>query len=115
MGGRLLAKKKVAMSSTIPVDCLLGNDLETSTWAEVELKTYAAMQGIPQWVCVKTRAQTKAKGEQEVLEPEITTQETSKRNWQKGWEVCFQTANSIGPLSSGRRPNSPRGNCTRGA
>ena len=59
------------LSSAIPVDCLLGNDLETSAWAEVELKTHEAMLGIPEWVCVKTRSQTKTQGAKEVVEPEI--------------------------------------------
>ena len=45
------------MSSAIPIECLLGNDLETSAWAEVELKAHAVMLGIPEHIFVGTRAQ----------------------------------------------------------
>ena len=38
----------------MPVDCLLGSDLEHSLWKEVELKSHLEMLGLPEWVCVTT-------------------------------------------------------------
>ncbi|KAJ1116366.1 hypothetical protein NDU88_004581 [Pleurodeles waltl] len=59
--GGVTGLKQVVVSSAIPVDCLLGNDPESSAWAEVKLKTHAAMLGIPELVCIKTTAQCKAR------------------------------------------------------
>ncbi|KAJ1216139.1 hypothetical protein NDU88_003745 [Pleurodeles waltl] len=42
MGG-VTGPKKVVVATDLPVECLLGNELETSAWAEVELKAHAAM------------------------------------------------------------------------
>ncbi|KAJ1093451.1 hypothetical protein NDU88_006552 [Pleurodeles waltl] len=82
--------KQVVVSSNIPVDCLLGNDLESSAWAEVELKTHAAMLGIPELVCVKTRAQCKAQGEKLVLEPGKRAQPTKRKGKTTGEPVATQ-------------------------
>ncbi|KAJ1206004.1 hypothetical protein NDU88_001420 [Pleurodeles waltl] len=90
--------KQVVVSSNIPVDCLLGNDLESSAWAEVELKNHAAMLGIPELVCIKTRAQCKAQGENVVLEPGIMAQ-PSKRKGKKTGEPS-STQQKKGNLSS---------------
>ncbi|KAJ1189083.1 hypothetical protein NDU88_005834, partial [Pleurodeles waltl] len=45
----------------------------------VELKTHAAMLGIPELVCVKTRAQCKAQGEKVELEPGKRAQPTKRK------------------------------------
>ncbi|KAJ1159824.1 hypothetical protein NDU88_000329 [Pleurodeles waltl] len=82
--------KQVVVSSNIPVDCLLGNDLESSAWAEVELKTHAAILGIPELVCVKTRAQCKAQGEKVVLEPGKRAQLTKRKGKKTGEPASTQ-------------------------
>ncbi|KAJ1215786.1 hypothetical protein NDU88_003393 [Pleurodeles waltl] len=82
--------KQVAVSSNIPVDCLLGNDLESSAWAEVELKTHAAMLGIPELVCVKTRAQCKAQGEKVELESGKRAQATKRKGKTTGKPAATQ-------------------------
>ncbi|KAJ1155279.1 hypothetical protein NDU88_008012 [Pleurodeles waltl] len=82
--------KQVVVSSNIPVDCLLGNDLESSAWAEVELKTHAAMLGIPELVCVKTRAQCKAQGEQVELESGRMAQPTKRTGKSVGKPTATQ-------------------------
>ena len=50
--GGVESLKKVAVSTAIPVECLLGSDLETSAWSGMERKTHAAMPDLPEWVCV---------------------------------------------------------------
>ncbi|KAJ1191627.1 hypothetical protein NDU88_000943 [Pleurodeles waltl] len=87
--------KQVVVSSNIPVDCLLGNDLESSAWAEVELKTHAAMLGIPELVCVKTRAQCKAQGEKVVLEPGKRAQPTNRKGKTTGEPVATQEKENL--------------------
>ncbi|KAJ1079679.1 hypothetical protein NDU88_000094 [Pleurodeles waltl] len=82
--------KQVVVSSNIPVDCLLGNYLESSAWAEVELKTHAAMLGIPELVCVKTRAQCKAQGEKVELEPGKRAQPTKRKGKTTGKPAATQ-------------------------
>ncbi|KAJ1142020.1 hypothetical protein NDU88_008348 [Pleurodeles waltl] len=82
--------KQVVVSSNIPVDCLLGNDLESSAWAEVELKTHAAMLGIPELVCVKTRAQCKAQGEKVELESGRKAQPTKRKGKSAGKPAAAQ-------------------------
>ncbi|KAJ1089924.1 hypothetical protein NDU88_003064 [Pleurodeles waltl] len=82
--------KQVVVSSNIPVDCLLGNDLESSAWAEVELKTHAAMLGIPELVCVKTRAQCKAQGEKVELESGKMAQPTKRTGKSVGKPTATQ-------------------------
>ncbi|KAJ1182729.1 hypothetical protein NDU88_007910 [Pleurodeles waltl] len=46
--GGVTGPKQVVVSPSLPVDCLLGNDLEASGWADVEFYTHAAMLGIPE-------------------------------------------------------------------
>ncbi|XP_078502885.1 uncharacterized protein LOC144761319 [Lissotriton helveticus] len=41
--GGVTGHKRVAVSPNLPVDCLLGNDLELSAWAEVEQETHSKM------------------------------------------------------------------------
>ncbi|XP_078528927.1 uncharacterized protein LOC144806434 [Lissotriton helveticus] len=41
--GGVIGPKRVAVSPNLPVDCLLGNDLEISAWAEVEQETNSRM------------------------------------------------------------------------
>ncbi|KAJ1138925.1 hypothetical protein NDU88_005304 [Pleurodeles waltl] len=77
--GGVTGLKQVVVYSAIPVQYLLGNDLDSSAWPEVELKTHAAMMGIPELVCVKTRAQCRAQGEKEVLESGIMAQLSKKK------------------------------------
>ncbi|KAJ1187518.1 hypothetical protein NDU88_004293 [Pleurodeles waltl] len=88
--GGVTGLKQVVVSSAIPVDCLLGNDLESSAWAEAELKTHAAMLGIPDLVCVKTKAQCKAQGEKEVLEPGIMAQPSRRKGKKTGEPASTQ-------------------------
>ncbi|KAJ1199297.1 hypothetical protein NDU88_003134 [Pleurodeles waltl] len=70
---------KVAVSPTMPVDCLLGNDLEDSPWKEVEHRSHLEMLGLPGWVCVSTRSMAANQGSQEPLEPETVAQGTAKK------------------------------------
>ncbi|KAJ1211081.1 hypothetical protein NDU88_006443 [Pleurodeles waltl] len=88
--GGVTGLKQVVVSSAIPVECLLGNDLESSAWAEVELKTHVAMLGIPELVCVKTRAQCKAQGEKEVLESGIMAQPSKRKGKKTGKPASAQ-------------------------
>ena len=66
--GGITGLEKVVVSPAIPVECLLGNDLETSDWAGVERKAPAEMLGFPEWVCVTTTSQTTCKGSQGSME-----------------------------------------------
>ncbi|KAJ1108354.1 hypothetical protein NDU88_005730 [Pleurodeles waltl] len=68
-GGGVTGPKKVVVASNLPVNCLLGNDLETSAWAEVELEAHAAMLGIPGHIFALTRAQVKKQKGQGDLDP----------------------------------------------
>ncbi|KAJ1159392.1 hypothetical protein NDU88_012059 [Pleurodeles waltl] len=67
--GGVTGPKKVVVASDLPVDCLLGNDLETSAWAEVELEAHAAMLGIPGHILALTRAKAKKQKGQGNLDP----------------------------------------------
>ena len=58
--------------------------METSTWAEVELRAHAAILDIPEHIFVATNAQPRTQGEKEALEPEIVAQGTPKRKGRKG-------------------------------
>ncbi|KAJ1100226.1 hypothetical protein NDU88_005313 [Pleurodeles waltl] len=51
--------KKVVVSTDLSVECVLGNDMESSAWAEVELEALAAMLGISQHIFALTRAKAK--------------------------------------------------------
>ncbi|KAJ1171952.1 hypothetical protein NDU88_003809 [Pleurodeles waltl] len=105
--GGVTGLKQVVVSSAIPVECLLGNDLESSAWVEVELKTHAAMRGIPKLVCVKTRAQCKAQGEKEVLESGIMAQPSKRKGKKTGEPASAQTKKKN--LSSQEEVLSPKG------
>ncbi|KAJ1125017.1 hypothetical protein NDU88_003457 [Pleurodeles waltl] len=67
--GGVTGPKKVVVASDLPVDCLLGNDLETSAWSDVELEAHAAMLGIPGHIFALTRAQAKKEKGQGSLDP----------------------------------------------
>ncbi|KAJ1124930.1 hypothetical protein NDU88_003377 [Pleurodeles waltl] len=67
--GGVTGPKKVVVASDLPVDCLLGNDLETSAWSDVELEAHAAMLGIPGHIFALTRAQAKKQKGQGSLDP----------------------------------------------
>ncbi|KAJ1126630.1 hypothetical protein NDU88_005037 [Pleurodeles waltl] len=68
-GGGVTGPKKVVVATDLPVDCLLGNDLETSAWSDVELEAHAAMLGIPGHIFALTRAQAKKQKGQGSLDP----------------------------------------------
>ncbi|KAJ1088465.1 hypothetical protein NDU88_001622 [Pleurodeles waltl] len=99
--------KQVLVSSAIPVECLLGNGLESSAWAEVQLKTHAAKLGIPELVCVKTRAQCRAQGEKEVLESGIMAQPSKRKGKKTGDPASSQQKKQN--LSSQEDALSPEG------
>ncbi|KAJ1134269.1 hypothetical protein NDU88_000722 [Pleurodeles waltl] len=67
--GGVTGPKKVVVASDLPVDCLLGNDLETLAWSDVELEAHAAMLGIPVHIFALTRAQAKKQKGEGSLEP----------------------------------------------
>ncbi|KAJ1175469.1 hypothetical protein NDU88_000757 [Pleurodeles waltl] len=67
--GGVTGPKKVVVATDLPVDCLLGNDLETSAWSDVELEAHAAMLGIPGHIFALTRAQAKKQKGQGSLDP----------------------------------------------
>ncbi|KAJ1081475.1 hypothetical protein NDU88_001657 [Pleurodeles waltl] len=83
-GGGVTGPKKVVVASDLPVDCLLGNDLETSAWAEVELEAHAAMLGIPGHIFALTRAQAKKQKGQGDLDPGTMDQVLPKARVSKG-------------------------------
>ena len=62
----------------MPVDCLLGNDLEHTAWKEVELRSHLEMMGLPEWVCMTTRSMATQEGSQGHLEPGTMAQTTAK-------------------------------------
>ncbi|KAJ1092683.1 hypothetical protein NDU88_005793 [Pleurodeles waltl] len=70
---------KVAVSPAMPVDCLLGKDLEHTAWKEVELRSHLEMLGLPEWVCMTTRSMADREGSQGRLEPGTMAQRTAKR------------------------------------
>ncbi|KAJ1153719.1 hypothetical protein NDU88_006477 [Pleurodeles waltl] len=67
--GGVTGPKKVVVASDLPIDCLLGNDLETSAWSDVELEAHAAMLGIPGHIFALTGAQAKKQKGQGDLDP----------------------------------------------
>ncbi|KAJ1095746.1 hypothetical protein NDU88_000902 [Pleurodeles waltl] len=83
-GGEDTGPKKVVVASDLPVDSLLGNDLETSAWAEVELEAHAAMLGIPGHIFALTRAQAKKQKGQGNLDPGTMDQVLPKARGSKG-------------------------------
>ncbi|KAJ1195759.1 hypothetical protein NDU88_005027 [Pleurodeles waltl] len=83
-GGGVTGPKKVVVASDLPVDCLLGNDLETSAWAEVELEPHAAMLGIPGHMFALTMAQAKKQKGQGNLDPGTMDQVLPKARGSKG-------------------------------
>ncbi|KAJ1157574.1 hypothetical protein NDU88_010280 [Pleurodeles waltl] len=105
--GGVTGLKQVVVSSAIPVECLLGNYLESSAWAEVKLKTYTAILGIPELVCVKTWAQWRAQGEKEVLESGIMAQPSKRKGKKTGESVSAQKKKQN--LSSQEEVLSPEG------
>ncbi|KAJ1139371.1 hypothetical protein NDU88_005745 [Pleurodeles waltl] len=68
----------------MPVDCLLGNDLEDSPWKEVEHRSHLEMLGLPGRVCISTRSLAARQGNQEPLEPETVAQGTAKKRKGRG-------------------------------
>ncbi|KAJ1187073.1 hypothetical protein NDU88_003852 [Pleurodeles waltl] len=82
--GGVTGPKKVVVASDLPVDCLLGNDLETSAWAEVELEAHAAMLGISGHIFALTRAQAKKQKGQGDLVPGSMDQVPPKARVSKG-------------------------------
>ncbi|KAJ1127432.1 hypothetical protein NDU88_005834 [Pleurodeles waltl] len=73
-----------AVSPTMPVDCLLGNDPEDSPWKEVEQRSYLEMLGLPRCVCVSTRSMAARQGDQETLDSERVAQVSARRRKGKG-------------------------------
>ena len=71
--------KQVAVSSALPVEVLLGNDLEKSKWAEVEFRTHSAMLGEKAHALMTTRSQALIQSKEETLEPGIMAQELPKK------------------------------------
>ncbi|KAJ1124448.1 hypothetical protein NDU88_002909 [Pleurodeles waltl] len=61
--------KKVVLSTDLHVECLMGNDLETSAWSEMQVEAHAAMLGIPGHIFALTRAQAKKQRGQGNLDP----------------------------------------------
>ncbi|KAJ1117511.1 hypothetical protein NDU88_005710 [Pleurodeles waltl] len=82
--GGVSGSLKVAVSPTMPIDCLLENDLEDSPWKEVEHRSHLEMLGLPGWVCVSTRSMEARQGNQEPLEPETVAQGTAKKRKGRG-------------------------------
>ncbi|KAJ1110260.1 hypothetical protein NDU88_007615 [Pleurodeles waltl] len=68
----------------MPVDCLLGNDLEDSPWSEVERSSHLDMLGLPGWTCVITRSMAAHQGDQGVLDPKRVAQVPARKRKGKG-------------------------------
>ncbi|KAJ1174860.1 hypothetical protein NDU88_000151 [Pleurodeles waltl] len=83
-GGGVTGPKKVVVATDLPVKCLLGNDLETSAWAEVEVEAHVAMLGIPGHIFALTRAQAKKQRSQGDLDLGIMDQVLPKARGKKG-------------------------------
>ncbi|KAJ1208473.1 hypothetical protein NDU88_003859 [Pleurodeles waltl] len=82
--GGVTGPKKVVVASDLLVDCLLGNGLETSAWAEEELEAHAAMLGIPGHIFALKRAQAKKQKGQGDLDPGTMDQVLPKARVSKG-------------------------------
>ncbi|XP_078496945.1 uncharacterized protein LOC144753011 [Lissotriton helveticus] len=70
---------RVAISPAVPVDCLLGNDMEHNAWREVEYRTHSEMLGTPDWACVSTRSATAQRGSSPGLDPGTMAQPAAKK------------------------------------
>ncbi|KAJ1087663.1 hypothetical protein NDU88_000830 [Pleurodeles waltl] len=92
MGVRgITGPKKVVVSTDLPAECLLGNNLETSTWAEVELEAHAAMLGIPGHIFALTRAQAMKQKDQGHFEIGTMAQELPNPKDRKGKKMAPTT------------------------
>ncbi|XP_078508461.1 uncharacterized protein LOC144768563 [Lissotriton helveticus] len=76
--------KKVVVSADLPVDCLLGNDLESSVWSEVEYRTHAEMLRISAHVLAVTRTQAKKCLPEPVVDLGTIDQPQPKRRSKRG-------------------------------
>ncbi|KAJ1133224.1 hypothetical protein NDU88_011521 [Pleurodeles waltl] len=83
-GGGVTGPKKVVVATDLPVYRLLGNDLETPAWAEVELEAHAAMLGISGHMFALTRAQAQKQGGQGNMDPRKMDQVLPKARGRKG-------------------------------
>ncbi|KAJ1167473.1 hypothetical protein NDU88_007864 [Pleurodeles waltl] len=77
--GGVTGPKKVAVAPALPVECLLGNDLEASEWSEVERRVHAKMLDLPEWVCAVTRSQAAQQGNAGHLDPGTMGQASKKK------------------------------------
>ncbi|KAJ1123242.1 hypothetical protein NDU88_001715 [Pleurodeles waltl] len=74
-----LAAYEVALRAHEVPEGQWGNDLEHTTWKEVELRSLLEMLGLPEWVCMTTRSMADREGSQGRLEPGTMAQTTAKR------------------------------------
>ncbi|KAJ1117829.1 hypothetical protein NDU88_006025 [Pleurodeles waltl] len=77
--GGVTGPKKLAVAPALPVECLLGNDLEASEWSEVERRVHAQMLDLPEWVCAVTRSQAAQQGSAGHLDPGTMGQASKKK------------------------------------
>ncbi|KAJ1110502.1 hypothetical protein NDU88_007853 [Pleurodeles waltl] len=83
--GGLTGPKKVAVAPSLPVECLLANDLEASEWSEVERRVHAQMLDLPEWVCAVTRSQAAQQGSAGHLDPGTMGQASKKKRKHRVW------------------------------
>ncbi|KAJ1088504.1 hypothetical protein NDU88_001661 [Pleurodeles waltl] len=83
-GGGVTGPNKVVVATDLPVECLLGNVLEKSAWAEVELEAHPAMLGIPGHIFALTMAQAQKQRVQGRLDHGTIDQVLPKARGRKG-------------------------------
>ncbi|KAJ1088503.1 hypothetical protein NDU88_001660 [Pleurodeles waltl] len=89
--GGVTGPNKVVVATDLPVQCLLGNVLETSAWAEVELEAHAAMLGIPGHIFALTMAQAQKQRVQGRLDHGTIDQVLPKARGRKGKSLATIT------------------------
>ena len=75
---------KVAVSPSVPVDCLFAGDLAHTCWKEVELRSHLEMLGVSEWACLMTRSMAARRGDQTDLEPGTMAQTSANKRKGRG-------------------------------
>ncbi|KAJ1130785.1 hypothetical protein NDU88_009132 [Pleurodeles waltl] len=101
--GGVTGPKKVAVAPALPVECLLGNDLEASEWSEVERRVHAQMLDLPEWVCAVTRSQAAQQGNAGHLDPGTMGQASKKKRKSTGSGLPAPTS------TEGQEESNPEG------
>ena len=74
----------------MPVNCLLGNDLEHTIRKVVDLRSHLEMVGFPGWVLMTTRSMAARQGSQKDREPETVAQVPARKRRDNGMGNLLQ-------------------------